>query len=85
MQGGTQNVGASGGLEIMIVNVVFTTPFVGTPSVICTASAQVGSIFDDSFDVTTRQVTSTGFTMIINRVDGSTWGQNMDVHWMAFE
>ena len=33
MQGGTQNVGASGGLEIMIVNVVFTTPFVGTPSV----------------------------------------------------
>ena len=85
MQGGTQNVGASGGLEIIIVNVVFTTPFVGTPSVICTASAQVGSIFDDSFDITTRQVTSTGFTMIINRVDGSTWGQNMDVHWMAFE
>ena len=40
---------------------------------------------DDSFNVTTRTVTSTSFIMIINRVDGSTWGQNMEVHWLAFE
>jgi hypothetical protein len=85
MQGGTQNVGGSGVNTLLIVNVVFATPFTGTPHVICTASAEVATIFDDSFNVTTRQVTSTGFSMIVNRVDGSTWGQNMNVHWMAFE
>ena len=85
MQGGTQNIGGSGSNTVVIVNVVFTTPFTGTPNVICTASAQAGSIFDDSFNVTTRQVSNTGFTIIVNRVDGSTWAQSMNVHWMAFE
>ncbi len=85
MQGGTQNVGGSGVNSLVVVNVTFSTPFTGTPNVICTASAEVSSIYDDSFNVTTRQVTSTGFSMIVNRVDGSTWGQNMNVHWMAFE
>jgi len=85
MQGGTQSVGASSGGTIVIVNVTFPTAFTGTPSVICTASSEVGTIYDDSFDVTTRTVSSTGFTMIVNRVDGTTWGQNMTVHWLAFE
>ena len=85
MQGGTQSVGGSGANSLMTINVVFATSFTGTPNVICTASAEVSTIYDDSFNVTTRGVSSTGFTMIINRVDGSTWGQNMKVHWMAFE
>ena len=85
MQGGTEYVGASLGLTVVVHNVTFPAAFSGTPSVICTASAEAGTIYDDSFNVTTRQVSNTGFTMIVNRVDGSTWGQNMTVHWMAFE
>jgi hypothetical protein len=85
MKGGTEYVGASLGLTVVIHNVTFPTAFSGTPSVICTASAEVGTIYDDSFNVTTREVSSSGFTMIINRVDGSMWGQNITVHWMAFE
>ena len=85
MQGGTSYVGASQGQTILSVLVTFPVPFNTTPHVICTSSAEVGSGFDDSFNVTTRTVNSTSFIMIINRVDGNAWGQNMEVHWLAFE
>ena len=85
MQGGTTYVGTSQGQAILSVLVTFPVPFNSTPHVICTSSAEVGTGYDDSFNVTTRTVTSTSFIMIINRVDGSTWGQNMEVHWLAFE
>jgi len=85
MQGGTAYVGTSQGQAILSVLVTFPVPFNSTPHVICTSSAEVGTGYDDSFNVTTRTVTSTSFIMIINRVDGSTWGQNMEVHWLAFE
>ena len=55
------------------------------PRVLCTANTEVGTIYDDSFNVTIRQVTTTGFEMIVNRVDGSIWGQNLSVNWIAFE
>ena len=85
MQGGTTYVGASQGQTIVSVLVTFSVPFSSTPHVICTSSSEVGTGFDDSFNVTTRTVNNTSFIMIINRVDGSTWGQNMEVHWLAFE
>jgi hypothetical protein len=85
MQGGTAYVGASMGQTILNVIVTFPVPFNSTPHVICTSSAEVGTIYDDSFNVTTRTVTNTSFNMIINRVDGSMWGQNIEVHWLAFE
>ncbi|MDG2369866.1 MAG: H-type lectin domain-containing protein [Flavobacteriales bacterium] len=85
MQGGTTYVGTSQGQTILSVLVTFPVPFNSTPHVICTSSAEVGTGYDDSFNVTTRTVTNTSFIMIINRVDGSTWGQNMEVHWLAFE
>ena len=85
MQGGTAYAGASGGGTILIVTVTFPTPFTGIPNVICTSSAQPGTIFDDSFNITTRSISNTQFDMIINRTDGSTWGQAMEVHWFAFE
>ena len=85
MQGGTAYVGTSQGQAILSILVTFPVPFNSTPHVICTSSAEVGTGYDDSFNVTTRTVTSTSFIMIINRVDGSTWGQNMEVHWLAFE
>jgi expansin (peptidoglycan-binding protein) len=84
-QGGKVDVGASGGGTIVIVGVTFPTAFSTTPAVLCNASAQPGSIFDDSFNITTRNVSTTGFTMIVNRVDGGSWGQDLDAFWMAFE
>lgn len=85
MQGGKTDVGASGGNNIVTINVVFPAAFASTPNVICTASAEPGTNYDDSFNVTTRNVATTGFTMVINRVDGDSWGQNLDVHWFAFQ
>ena len=85
MQSGEQYIGASQGLELAIVPVVFPTPFNNLPRVLCTPNTEAGTIYDDSFNVTIREVTSTGFVMIVNRVDGSIWGQNMTVNWIAFE
>ena len=84
-QSGIADVGASGGQFILTFTVIFTTPFSNTPKILCTPSAEPGTIFDDSFNVTTREISTTGFTMIINRTDGNAWGQNLDVHWIAFE
>jgi hypothetical protein len=85
MQGGKVDVGPEPGLGIKIVAVTFPTPFANPPNVICTASAQPGTIFDDSFNITVRSVTTTGFEMIVNRVDSYDWGQDLDAFWMAFE
>ncbi len=85
MQGGKVNIGASGGQAVVIIPVTFPNSFTGVPNVICTASTESGTIFDDSFNITVRQVTATGFVMIVNRVDGTTWGQNLDASWFAFE
>ena len=81
----TVDVGSESGLGIKIVVVTFPTPFANPPNVICTASAQPGTIFDDSFNITVRSVTTTGFEMIVNRVDSDSWGQDLDAFWMAFE
>ena len=85
MQGGKVDVGSEAGLGIKIVSVTFPTPFATAPNVICTASAQPGTIFDDSFNITVRSVTTTGCEMIVNRVDSYSWAQDLDAFWMAFE
>ena len=85
MQNGEQYIGASGGGELVLVQVTFPLSFTTIPRVLCTANTEAGTIYDDSFNVTIREVTPTGFVMIVNRVDGSTWGQNMTVNWIAFE
>ncbi|MEZ5003710.1 MAG: H-type lectin domain-containing protein [Chitinophagales bacterium] len=84
MQGGKVDVGSHSG-SVKTVNVTFSSAFSAAPNVICTASCEPGQSFDDAFNVTTRNVTTTGFTMIINRVDGDAWGQALDVHWFAFK
>ncbi|MGB0917241.1 MAG: H-type lectin domain-containing protein [Flavobacteriales bacterium] len=86
IQRGKALVGPSGGTnELLLYSVTFPQPFESIPHVVCTASAEVGSIYDDSFNVTTQTVTTTGFNMIINRVDNTWWGQNLEVHWIAIE
>ena len=83
--GGKVNIGNTQGIGLKIVPVTFPTPFDNPPNVICTASSQTATIYDDSFNITVRLVTTTGFEMIVNRVDGQWWGQNLDAFWMAFE
>ena len=85
IQHGVETVGASGGQEVVAVDVTFSQAFDIAPTVVCTGSAETGTAFDDSFDITTRSVSTTGFTMIVNRVDGSDWGQAVNVHWIAIE
>jgi hypothetical protein len=90
IQHGKELVGPSGvtnGVpnELLLYTVIFPESFESIPHVVCTASAEVASIFDDSFNVTTQAVTTTGFNMIINRVDNTWWGQNLEVHWIAIE
>ncbi len=85
MQNGEQYIGASQGGELVVVPVTFPVPFSATPRVLCTPNTEAGTIYDDSFNVTIREVTTAGFIMIVNRVDGSLWGQNMTVNWIAFE
>ncbi len=85
MQSGEQLIGASQGGEIVVVPVSFETSFSTIPRVICTANTETGTIFDDSFNITVREVTTSGFVMIANRVDGSLWGQNLTATWIAFE
>ena len=85
MEGGKVDIGSEVGLGIKIIAVSFSSPFSSPPFVLCTASAQPGTIFDDSFNITTRSITTTGFEMIINRVDSHSWSQDLDAHWMAFE
>jgi hypothetical protein len=86
IQHGKELVGPSGGTnELLFYTVVFPQAFESTPHVVCTASAELATIYDDSFNVTTQMVTTTGFNMIINRVDDTWWGQNLEVHWIAIE
>ena len=85
MQNGEQYIGASQGGELVVVPVTFPTPFNVTPRVLCTANTEPATIYDNSFNVTIREVSTTGFIMIVNRVDGSLWGQNLTVNWIAFE
>ena len=82
---GRLNVGSSFGGTLVTMDVVFSQAFTTLPYVVCTASSQVGSIFDDSFNVTTRNITTTGFNVVVNRVDGESWAQSPEVHWIAIE
>ena len=86
MQGGKVDVGNVTSADVLkVVAVVFPTAFSNPPNVICTASEQPGTIYDDSFNITVRLVTTTGFEMVVNRVDGTWWGQDLDAFWLAFE
>ena len=86
MQGGKVDVGNVTSADVLkVVAVVFPTAFTNPPNVICTAAEQPGTIYDDSFNITVRLITTTGFEMVVNRVDGSWWGQDLDAFWLAFE
>lgn len=85
IQRGKLTISDSQGNTLMQSVVTFDEPFEGTPYVICSMSQQDQTIYDDSFNVTTRNITSTGFEVIINRVDGDLWGQFPNVYWIALD
>jgi hypothetical protein len=85
IQRGKLNIGSNPAGTLVTIDVLFPQVFTSVPHVVCTASAQLGSIFDDSFNVTTRNISTTGFNIVMNRVDGQSWAQNPQVHWIAIE
>ena len=85
IQRGKLNIGSNPSGTLVTIDVLFPQAFTSVPHVVCTASAQLGSIFDDSFNVTTRNISSTDFNIVMNRVDGQSWAQNPQVHWIAIE
>jgi hypothetical protein len=85
-QSGSVAVGGStSGTGFKTVTVTFPTAYASAPGVVlCTARNEAGSNYDDSFSVTVRNVSATGFTVNIKRVDSATdWGQNLLLNWIA--
>ena len=61
----------------------FTIPFATVPHIIATPVHQEGISVTDSFAVTITQVSTTGFSFIIRRLDGSSWAQQLKIDWIG--
>jgi len=92
MQGGTFVLGYDNGpndsndaIGFAEITITFPNPFPSVPVLILTPSAQDGTDFDDSFSVTTKNVTTTGATLNVYRLDATeVWGQQLELDWFGF-
>lgn len=83
VQGGTRTVGSNtSGVKVVVVT--FSTNFVSLPKVVATPINESG--INDIYTVTIRDISLSGFTALIYRVDspGGGWGQNMTLNWQAW-
>ena len=52
--------------------------------ILCTVRTETGQTYPDSFTATTQNITATGFSVGIRRVDANaSWGQNLLLDWIA--
>ncbi len=63
--------------------VTFPHPFVSEPIIIATPQHQAGIFVDDMFSITITTTSTTGFSYIVRRLNGSSWSQVLKVNWMA--
>jgi hypothetical protein len=79
----TVGTGASG---INSFSLTFPTAFTSTPKVILTPRCADG-VTSDIFVANVRNITITGCIVMIYRLDspGSSWGQNLNIEWYAWE
>lgn len=85
VQASTYTVGASTG-QSKVVTVTFATEFSSTPKIVCTPRTQTGQSYTDVFCVTTKNISTTQFTVTIFRVDATTpWSQSLLLDWYAWE
>jgi hypothetical protein len=80
---GVQAPNTTGGKKVYSIN--FPNSFKYTPSV--TLTVKNSGAYTDVFAVSTTNVTSTGFDVILYRVDvpGGSWGQTPNLDWVAIE
>lgn len=88
MQFGTATIGSQGGAtSSKDLNISFPTPFSSTPTVVVTPIMDLANFpgATDAFASSVFQVTPTGFTARVYRVDvpGIGWGQNLLLGWVA--
>ena len=84
IQGGSSTIGPNMIGGVIVSNVVFSTPFIGTPKVTVTPK---GGNYNDIYVVTTRNVNNLGFQVNVYRVDnaGGSWSQSVEIDWIAWE
>ena len=83
VQSGTATIGSNPS-GVKEVTIVFPFPFGSIPRVICTVR---GGDYVDTFVASTRAVTASVFTVNVFRVDnaGGSWGQNLQLDWIAID
>lgn len=84
IQGGTYEVG-TGIAGVNVRTITFPNgSFSSAPKVIVTVKGE--STFNDVFVVITKEISTTQFKINIYRIDnpGASWGQNLQVDWIAF-
>lgn len=84
-QSGSSQIGSSGGASFKTVTITFPVAYAAAPGVvICTARNEDDGSYDDTFAVSVRRVTTTGFEVNVKRVDNTaSWGQNLLLNWIA--
>jgi hypothetical protein len=84
MQGGQATVGAGTG-GVKTITITFPTAFAAPPVVVASAYGELA--YNDTFDVTVKQISTTQFVVNIYRSDsaGAAWGQNLKLNWYAFQ
>jgi len=72
--------------QVKIVSFKFTRPFTSDEIGLIVTPVNEQENFNDEFIVTVKKITASGATVIIRRMDAPTgWGQNLKLHWMAWE
>ncbi len=85
IQSGTITLGANGS-GFMSFTYTFPTAFAAVPRVVATPRNQAGTLYPDTFSVTTKTVTTTSVTFNIQRTDTNTaWGQLLQLDWIAVQ
>lgn len=89
-QNGEFRVGPNPTNETIEMFVPFFAPFTSAPRVFGLEAKQQRFVFDagkqwDQFEIEAENITVTGFTLFVNRVNHSdgTWGQDLKVKWNA--
>jgi hypothetical protein len=85
-QAGVYTVGSSTQTGVKTVTLTFPTAFTSVPKVIVTPKC-ANDMTNDIFVANVRNITTTNCVVMIYRVDaaGSSWGQNLQFNWIAWE
>jgi hypothetical protein len=84
IQAGTATIGSNGVSGVKTVTIIFPSAFSTAPKIIVTPR---GENYADVFSVTTRNIGTGSFQVNVQRTDSglSTWGQNLQMDWLAWE